>query len=282
MAIHESAARGFGAGADAYERGRADYSPEAVGRLIRELAITSTSRVLDLAAGTGKLSRMLVATGATVVAVEPVEAMREQLRRVVPGIEILEGTAEAIPLPDRSVDAVTVGQAFHWFDGDRALAEIHRVLRPGGGLGLIWQAHDHVRSWIERLDEIIDRADVGIPRFETLAWQAAFARTTRFGPLESAAYGTIQRASRETLIDRVASISYVAALPDGRRAAVLDEVRELLAGDPQTAGVEVIELPYRATVYWTHARPADRGARAGHARPPHTPAGRTRRPGRPR
>ncbi|HJW23111.1 MAG TPA: class I SAM-dependent methyltransferase [Candidatus Limnocylindrales bacterium] len=254
MAIHPSAAKGFQAGAEAYERGRPAYAPEAVDRLIAELGIGSASRVLDLAAGTGKLTRMLLATGAAIVAVEPVGGMRRAFVKAVPGVEILDGTAESIPLADASVDAVTVGQAFHWFDGDRALPEIRRALRPGGGLGLIWQARDPVRPWIERLNEIIDRADDGHPRFRTAEWRAAFERSTLFGPLEEAAYGTVQRGSAELFVDRVASISYVAALPGDRRAAVLDEVRDLLAGDPDTAGREAIELPYVAHVYWTHAR----------------------------
>jgi len=255
MTIHPSAAQGFQAGAAAYERGRPDYSPEAVDRLVRELAITSGTRVLDLAAGTGKLTRMLVRTGASVVAIEPVEAMRAQLVRAVPEVEILHGTAEAIPLPDRSVDSVTVGQAFHWFDGDRALPEIHRVLRPGGGLGLIWQELDPVRPWIGRLTEIIDRAGKGHPRFQDGAWRGAFERTALFGPLESADSTTVQRGDRETIIDRVASISYVAKLPSDRRETFLAEVRRLLAGDPDTAGDALIELPYRVHVFWTHALP---------------------------
>jgi SAM-dependent methyltransferase len=197
---------------------------------------------------------MLAPTGASIVAVEPVVAMRDKLAIVLPAIEILDGTAEAIPLPDTAVDAVTVGQAFHWFDGDRALAEIHRVLRPGGGVGLIWQARDPVRPWIERLNEIIDRADDGHPRFRTGEWREAFDRSALFEPVQSADYDTVQRGDRQLFVDRVASISYVAALPGDRREAVLDEVRDLLASDPETAALDVIELPYRAHIYWTHAR----------------------------
>lgn len=257
MSIHRSAAEGFQAGADAYERGRPAYSQEAVERLAKELLILPGSRVLDLAAGTGKLTRLLVPTGADIVAVEPVAAMRARLASAVPGIETLDGTAEAIPLPDGSVDAVTVGQAFHWFHGDRALAEIHRVLRPHGGLGLIWQARDPVRPWIEQLNAIIDRADDGHPRFRTLEWRAAFERSRLFGPLESAEYATVQRADEATIVDRVASISYIAALPDEARSAVLSEVRELLATDVELRDADVIELPYKVHVYWTFALPAE-------------------------
>jgi MOSC domain-containing protein YiiM/SAM-dependent methyltransferase len=254
MAIHESAAKGFSAGADAYERGRPDYAPGAVATLVRELGIGPGTRVLDLAAGTGKLTRQLVDTGADIVAVEPVAEMRAKLIDAVPSAEALDGTAEHIPLPNHSIDAVVVAQAFHWFDGIRAISEIRRVLVPGGGLGIIWQSRDPIRPWIGRLNEIIDGAASGQPRYRGDAWRAMFEVTALFEPLQSASFAHVQRGDVETMVDRVASISYVASLPDERRASVLEAVRELLATDPDTAGAEVIELPYRADVFWT--RPA--------------------------
>ncbi len=256
MAIHASAARGFAAGADAYERGRPDYSSEAIERLVRELAIVQGSRVLDLGAGTGKLTRQLVSTGAELLAVEPVPEMREKLAEAVPTAELLDGTAERIPLPDHSVDAVVVGQAFHWFDGARALAEIHRVLRPAGGLGLVWQARDSSRAWVARLDQVIDRHAGAEPRFKSGAWRAAFAATALFEPLREAVFEHVHRGDTGTIIDRVASISYIAAMDDRRRGAVLDEVRDLMASAPEVAATAVVELPYRSYVYWTRARPA--------------------------
>jgi MOSC domain-containing protein YiiM/ubiquinone/menaquinone biosynthesis C-methylase UbiE len=263
MAIHESAAKGFAAGADAYERGRPEYSLEAIERLVAELAIGPRSRVLDLAAGTGKLTRQLVATGAELVAVEPVAEMRAKLEAVVPGAEALEGTAEAIPLPNHSVDAIVVGQAFHWFDGIRAVSEIRRVLKPEGVLGLIWQARELSRPWIERLDSIIDRVDDGHPRFRTMAWREVFDRTALMEPLQTATFRIVQRGTPETIVDRVASISYIAAMSESRRTAVLGEVRELLEKDPDTAGVEIVELPYTAHIYWTRPHAAPAGPSAG-------------------
>jgi MOSC domain-containing protein YiiM/SAM-dependent methyltransferase len=263
MAIHKSAAKGFAAGADAYERGRPAYSPEAVQRLVDELAIGSGIRVLDLAAGTGKLTRPLVEAGAEIVAVEPIAEMGAKLVEALPDVEAMDGTAERIPLPNHSVDAVVVGQAFHWFDSIRAVSEIRRVLRPGGGVGLIWQVRDTSRPWTERLDQIIDRADDGHPRFRTGAWREAFDHTALFEPLRTAAYETVQRGSPETIVDRVASISYVAAMPESRRQVVLDDVRELLATDPETAGADVIELPYEANIFWSRATVAPEGASTG-------------------
>jgi Uncharacterized protein conserved in bacteria len=263
MAIHESAAKGFAAGADAYERGRPDYALEAVAALVRELEIGPGKRVLDLAAGTGKLTRQLVGTGADIVAVEPIAEMRAKLVAAVPSAEALEGTAERIPLPNDSVDAVVVGQAFHWFDGVRAVSEIRRVLRPTGALGLIWQSRELARPWIERLEGIIDRADAGTPRFRSGAWREAFDRVALFDPISEASFGHVQRSDAETMVDRVASISYVAALPADRRTAVLDEVRALLATDPDTANAEVIELPYRARIFWTRPLAFPPGASTG-------------------
>ena len=132
MSINEVAAKGFSSAADIYERGRPGYAPEAVSWLCERLGIGPERTVLDLAAGTGKLTRDLVPSGARVIAVEPLDEMRAHLERVVPAAESLAGTAEQIPLADGSVDAVVCAQAFHWFDPERALPEIHRVLRPGG------------------------------------------------------------------------------------------------------------------------------------------------------
>ena len=164
--LHEAAAQGFPGAAASYEAGRPTYPPQAVARLARELHLGTGRAVLDLAAGTGKLTALLVVTGSEVVAVEPVAEMRAVLEAALPGVRALPGTAEAIPLGSGTVDAVTVGQAFHWFRGDEALREIHRVLRPGGGLGLLWNDRDTSVPWVARLSELMEphRRDApGVP-----------------------------------------------------------------------------------------------------------------------
>ena len=263
MVIHESAAKGFAAGADAYERGRPSYSPEAIAYIVRELRLGPGKRVLDLAAGTGKLTRELAPTGADLVAVEPIPEMRAKLEAAVQSAEAITGTAEDIPLENHSVDAAVVGQAFHWFDGIRAISELRRVLRPDGALALIWQSRDATVPWVARLNEIIDRADDGHPRFRTEDWREAFDLTALFDPLEKAEFAYVQQATAETLVDRVASISYVAAMSEARRRAVLDEVRELLATDPATAGQQMIDLPHRVDVYVTRPRAIPVGPSTG-------------------
>lgn len=252
--LHEAAAQGFSGAAASYEEGRPTYPPAAVARLARELHLGVDRVVLDLAAGTGKLTALLACTGAAVVAVEPVAEMRAVLERALPGVRAIPGTAEAIPLGSDSVDAVTVGQAFHWFRGDEALAEIHRVLRPGGGLGLVWNDRDPSVGWVERLTEIMEPHRGETPSHRSVAWRDAFERTTLFGPLAHAETSHVHRLSPEGVVARVASVSFVAALPDPERERVLAQVRNLLATDPDTQGRAELELPYRTDVYWTSCR----------------------------
>ena len=248
--IHEAAARGFAQATEAYEQGRPTYPPKAAERLERELQLGPGRVVLDLAAGTGKLTALLVGTGATVVAVEPVAEMRAVIERALPRVPVYAGTAEAIPLGAESVDAVTVGQAFHWFRADEALAEIHRVLRPRGGLGLAWNVRDERVPWVARLTEIMAPHRGDAPTHRTGAWREAFERTTLFGPLSHAEVRHVHRLTPEAVVARVASVSFVAALPEPERRRLLGEVRELLATDPKTRGRAEVELPYRTDVYW--------------------------------
>jgi SAM-dependent methyltransferase len=242
--IHEGA-HGFARATDAYERGRPSYPSGAGERLERELHLGPGRVVLDLAAGTGKLTALLVGTGAAVVAVEPLAEMRAVLERALPGVPAYAGTAEAIPLAAGAVDAVTVGQGFHWFRGDEALAEIHRVLRPGGGLGLVWNVRDTSVPWVARLSEIMEPYRGDTPSYPSGAWREAFERTALFGPLHHAELRHVHRLTPEGVVARVASVSFVAALPRGEREALLGEVRKLVATERE------VELPYKTDVYWT-------------------------------
>jgi SAM-dependent methyltransferase len=252
--IHEAAAHGFARAADAYERGRPGYPPAAVEHLCEVLGIGRGRAVLDLAAGTGKLTRLLVPTGAELVTVEPVDEMREALARALPEVTALAGTAEDIPLAADSVDAVVVGSAFHWFHGDGALAEIHRVLRPGGRLGLLWNVREESVAWVAELTAIIEPHRGSVPRYRSGAWKEAFRRTAAFSPLRCAEFRHVHRLEPEAVVARVASVSFVAALGEPDLTDVLARARALLAHDPATQGREVVELPYRTDVYWCSAR----------------------------
>jgi SAM-dependent methyltransferase len=247
--IHEAAARGFARAVDAYERGRPAHPRAAVERLARDLGLGPGARVLDLAAGTGKLTRSLVETGAQVLAVEPVDEMRAALAAGLPQVKALPGTAEAIPLGAGAVDAVTVGQAFHWFDGDAALAEIHRVLAPYGRLGLIWNVRDDTVPWVARLTEIMEAYRGDAPGYRTGGWRTAFERTMLFTPLEYAEYRLEHEVDTEAVVARVASVSFIAALPEEERSSVCARVRALVETDAATRGCERFSLPYRTDVY---------------------------------
>ena len=191
------------------------------------------------------------------VAVEPSEGMREELVRAVPAAEVLDGTAESIPLDDGSVDAVVVGQAFHWFDGVRALAEIARVLTPGGGLGLVWNVREPSADWVVRLGELYEPYRHDVPTYRGGEWKAAFESTTLFGPLRHRSHPYVHDTDAPTMVERIASISWIAALPEAERAALLDRVRALLDELPDR-----FPVPYRTDVWWCRATPGLRGPNA--------------------
>jgi ubiquinone/menaquinone biosynthesis C-methylase UbiE len=247
MAIDDVAARGFQAGAAAYEIARPGYPDDALATLARELRIADGTTVCDLAAGTGKLTRRLIELGASVVAVEPVEAMREQARGTVPSADVVDGTAEAIPLPDASVDVVTVAQAFHWFDADLALAEIARVLKPGGGLALLWNERDERTAWVAEMSRLIRWHERTVSRYQHVDWVAVVAASGHFTPLEEHAAPWEQPMTRDVLADRVRSISYIAVMPPAERERLAAEVTALVTRLPEPFG-----LPYVCRVQWCH------------------------------
>lgn len=241
--IHPAAASGFASAADAYERGRPGYPREAMAWIAERLGIGPGRDVLDLAAGTGKLTRALVPFGGRVIAIEPIDEMREHLFAALPDVEAFDGTAESIPLPDGSVDAVTCGQAFHWFRVEEALREIHRVLRPGGALALVWNIRDLSDPLQARVQEILAphgedvRSHRDIEPAELLAGDL-------FGPVEHRSWPYVQQLSRAHLVDRIASTSYIAILDPDARAEVLSQVLEAAEGLP-----EPITIPYTTDVY---------------------------------
>jgi SAM-dependent methyltransferase len=248
MTVHR-AALGFDTTAGAYERARPDYPPEAVEALAAALALGPGTTTVDLGAGTGKLTRLLVPTGSTVVAVEPLAGRRAELARAVPGVEIREGTAQALPLGDATVDAVVAAQAFHWFaDGD-ALAEIHRVLRPGGGLGLVWNVHDQSVPWVARFSEVLEPHAAAIPRHRSGAWREVLEASGLFTDLEERRFRHAQVVDPVSIRDRVGSISFVAVLPEPERQALLAEVAALVESQPPP-----VTIPYDTHVHWCRAR----------------------------
>jgi SAM-dependent methyltransferase len=251
MAVHDVAERGFGAGADAYDRARPTYPPDAVEWMAANLGLGPGQRCCDLAAGTGKLTELLAPFGADVIAVEPVEGMWRRLRERAPGVRVVAGTAEAMPLRASVLDAVTVAQAFHWFDADRAFDELARVLRPGGRVALVWNARDRSVDWVDALWAIMDRVEKRAPWRDHEHWSdSALGSRRGFGPLHEAAFRHAQVLDVAGVVDRFASVSHVVVLPDAERDAVLAEVREVLATHPDTRGREQLTIPYRVDAFW--------------------------------
>lgn len=242
--VHPTA-RGFEQAAATYDQGRPGYPPAAVDALASGLGVGPGRRIADIGAGTGKLTRALVAQGAEVVAVEPAAAMRATLERAWPGVTVLEGTAEALPLPMAAVDACVAAQAFHWFDSARALPELHRVTRPGGGLGVVFNRRDLTTPVQAALDELLadDRGDT--PSWAHDDWLDALMGSPWFAPDEFHEVPFVQHLDRPGLQARVHSISFVAPLSGAARQRIDDGVAAIVAAHARDGAVA---LHYRAEV----------------------------------
>jgi SAM-dependent methyltransferase len=252
--VHDRAAVGFDrAGAD-YERGRPGYPEPVLATLAGELGLGPDRTVVDLAAGTGKLTRLLLRTGARVIAVEPVAGMRDQLVRTTPQAETLDGTAEQIPLADRSADAVTVAQAFHWFDTHAAAREIHRVLRPDGGLAIMWNAWDESVPWVGAVQDIVHEHAGDAPRQASSTWQSELPHTGLFTDLQERTFANLVPGDLEAVLARVASTSYIAALEAADHRRVLQRVRAVVTSQVRTRTCDQIEMPYTTHLVWCRAR----------------------------
>lgn len=230
-------ARSFGPVAEAYDRGRPTYPAEAAAWLVGGEAKV----VLELAAGTGKLTRELVDQGHAVFATEPDEEMLAVLRERVPEVSAKPATAEEIPANDRSVDVVVVAQAFHWFDPERALPEIARVLKPGGHVALVWNSRDERIPWVRRMGDIIGRQDLDTSSSEHLV------HSDLFGFVEEQSFKHWQEIDRESILDMARSRSSFAVLDDDAREAHLAEV--LAFYDDYGRGMDGMRVPYRTRCY---------------------------------
>lgn len=247
--IHHAAARGFSRQADAYARGRPDYPAELGNWLHDTLGLAAGKTAVDLGAGTGKFTRLLLSSGPSVVAVEPVDAMRGQLSSTLPEVRALSGSAESMPLADASVDAVVCAQAFHWFSTSAAIEEIRRVLRPGGWLGLIWNVRDESVPWVAALTDLITPYEGHTPRFSKGDWKKLFP-APGFGRLGVTHFRHIHTGPPEqVIVDRTMSVSFIAALPQSEQDAVRVRLHDLIASDPALRGRDQVTFPYSTEAY---------------------------------
>jgi SAM-dependent methyltransferase len=246
-AAWEERARSFGSVAAQYAVLRPAYPSDLVPFLVDgDVSGGSGCRVLDLGAGTGLLTELLVAAGHEVMAVDPSVAMLEQLTSRLPGVTTAVGHAESLPLPDATVDVVAAAQAAHWFDPAPAAAEISRVLRPGGTVGLVWSLRDDRAPWVAALSAIL--AAENVERFRPRTVADAFARELD-ADLTDTESVFAQRATPDEVVAGFATRSYAAAMTEERRAAFLGEIRELIATHPDTRGREVVELPHVVSAF---------------------------------
>jgi SAM-dependent methyltransferase len=236
-------AMSFGPAANRYDELRPRYPEQALRWALGDLPV----RVVDLGAGTGILSRILVGLGHEVIPVEPDEAMRKQLVAASPALTPLAGYAERIPLPDASVDAVVAGQSYHWFDREPAHAEVARVVRPGGVFAPLWNHRDESVPWVARLSEISEDDTAGRGIREPTPELSSFGPL--FGPVERAVFQHVTSHTPDTLVGLVATRSYYLTATPERQRELERRVRELCATHPDLAGKSIFDLPYQTIVY---------------------------------
>lgn len=252
MALHPLAEQ-FASVADAYERGRPEYPPAVIGALTAELGLSPGDPVLDLAAGTGKLSRALLAAGLDLVAVEPLVSLRAVLGELIGPERVLDGVAEAIPLSDASMAAVTVADAIHWFDHAPALREIGRVLRPGAALAVVRTSVDWSgASWAHEVGTLIAQLRPEHPQFDGSPWQDALAAVGGWSAPREIRITTSRQAEPERIVDHLASMSWIAAMPDDQRTETIERLRARVLG-----GETPREMPFHVLLSVT--APSDAG-----------------------
>jgi SAM-dependent methyltransferase len=230
-AVH-STALGFDRVADVYERSRPDYPAPAVDALAARLGAAPGRRIVDLGAGTGKLTVPLLATGCDVVAVEPMPSMRERLQGLVAEeyrdhLEVVDASAEDLPFPDGSVDGAAAAQAFHWFDAIPALAEVRRVLAPGGWFAVVHNRRDLTTGAQATLEDLLRPHRADTPSWVDTTWSDPLEEADGFAPAELLTFPNVQRMDAEGFVGRVASVSFVAKLPDTTRRQILEAARLL-------------------------------------------------------
>ncbi len=248
--VHPAAQAGFTQEAQAYVRGRPDYPAELLIWLQGEMQLNAGQVVLDLGAGTGKFSQLLLQTGAEVWALEPVAAMRAQLQALLPSVRTLAGTAAAIPLQDASVDVLICAQSFHWFATEAALAEMHRVLKPGGRLGLVWNVRNEAVDWVRDISAIISPYEGDAPRFYKGDWRIALQSSRYFGALTPTNVDYLHSgAPDDVIVQRMLSVSFIAALPAATKASVQARLQTLIASHPALVGQTHVAFPYQTQAF---------------------------------
>jgi len=248
--VHNSAAKGYQSAADKYQRGRPDYAVQTLDWLLEDLEIAPQSTVVDLGAGTGKFTKCLSELSNYVIAVEPVDAMRETLAKNLPQVRALKGTATSIPLEGDSVDVLVCAQSFHWFASSAAVAEIHRILKPGGRFGLVWNVRDERTDWVAELTKIVTPFEGDAPRYYKGDWRQPFP-APGFGSLQEKSFPHAHIGDPEdVIINRFMSVSFIAAQDEATRTDIEGQIRKLITTHPELKGKAEISFPYATECFW--------------------------------
>lgn len=242
---------GYSGIAGHYEKGRPEYPQQAISFLTHVLGLQTGEKVLDLGSGTGKLTRALEPFGLSLIAVEPVPELRMVFSEQFPSVPVWAGQAEKIPLDSETLDAVLVGTAFHWFDGETALKEIARVLKPGQPLGLIWNVFDGDVEWVKQIRALLEDEE-NRATHDGLKWQEAFQKTSLFTPLQAKTIRYSFPGSVQDVLDRVYSAKVMGKFSALQKARVIKKTLEILDSYPETKGKAIFEIPYRIEMYWCH------------------------------
>ena len=247
--VHTAARQGYAKEAASYARGRPEYPPELAGWMRDVLGTSEGKRVADVGAGTGKFTKLLTQTGATVIAVEPVEQMRDAFATALPGVQVVPGSAQALPLEDASLDVIACAQAFHWFATTQVLDEFARALKPGGSLVLVWNVRDESVDWVAGITKLITPFEGDAPRFYKGDWKNPLPHPA-FTALEEASFRYEHTGPAEAVIvDRIMSVSFIAALPPERNAHVRSELQRLANDHPALRGKASVSFPYRTLAF---------------------------------
>ncbi|WP_431945840.1 class I SAM-dependent methyltransferase [Actinacidiphila sp. bgisy167] len=251
MTVHHAAGVGYQRAAGVYERSRPSYPMAALAELADALPLEAGRTVVDLGAGTGKFTRLLALTGAEVIAVEPVAEMRERLAQLLPGVRVTAGTAEATGLPDGCADAVVAAQSWHWFREEEALAEVERLLRPGGSLALVWNTYDTSVPWVRDYQDIVFRlAPRDLPSPLDGGWRKAFTDRAGWSRVHERHWPNPHSTTVSDVVERMTSSSHIAVMDPAEQERVRSEVEAVLAGHDATRGRDAVEMPYTTDVYW--------------------------------
>lgn len=247
--VNPIAGTGFARGAGVYATSRPSYPADTSVWLRERIGIGAGSVVAEVGAGTGKFTGLLADTGAAVLAIDPVPEMLGELHAALPDVRTLVASAGALPLGDASVDAVICATAFHWFATADVLAEFHRVLRPGGALGLIWNVRDTSVPWVAALSNLTNHHQGDAPRETEAAWRSLFPAPGFTALHETRMHYDHRGSAEDVIVGRTLSTSFIAALPEATRNEVVAETRDLIARTPELSDQAEVVFPYVTMAY---------------------------------